>query len=375
MNGINKDYAGNYIYESNQLQFLNTPEGYAEPIDVTNYNAGFRYTYQYKDHLGNIRLSYTDVNQNTGAISLSIVEENNYYPFGLEHKGYNNVVNGTEHPYKYNGKEHNEELGLNWYDYGARNYMPDLGRWTTVDPLAEKFYDNSPYHMAANNPIVFMDYNGKDYIITIDFDTGTVTVSGTLYATGGDVSAAQKAADNWNNQSGNFNYTFTDEDGNEQSLGVNYDINVQEVEVGEGQTKLGALNGALGKDSSGGANAFVVLSDEEFDENTNGSTQYNYIKVKESKKDDDTSTHEVGHALGVPHSEKGIMTAASSDPNRTSEINTTNVQDQVRNPIRGNTFDDRRGRATLQTTGSRVKPPATNRAQRRYRNGKVKKDE
>ncbi len=141
------------------------------------------------------------------------------------------------------------------------------------------------------------------------------------------------------------------------------------------KTKLGALNGALGKDSSGGANAFVVLSDEEFDENTNGSTQYNYIKVKESKKDDDTSTHEVGHALGVPHSEKGIMTAASSDPNCTSEINTTNVQDQVRNPIRGNTFDDRRGRATLQTTGSRVKPPATNRAQRRYRNGKVKKDE
>ncbi len=241
MNGINTDYAGNYIYESNQLQFLNTPEGYAEPIDVTNYNAGFRYTYQYKDHLGNIRLSYTDVNQNTGAISLSIVEENNYYPFGLEHKGYNNVVNGTEHPYKYNGKEHNEELGLNWYDYGARNYMPDLGRWTTVDPLAEKFYDNSPYHMAANNPIVFMDYNGKDYIITIDFDTGTVTVSGTLYATGGDVSAAQKAADNWNNQSGNFNYTFTDEDGNEQSLGVNYDINVQEVEVGEGQDEIRSI--------------------------------------------------------------------------------------------------------------------------------------
>ncbi len=70
VNGINTDYAGNYIYESNQLQFLNTPEGYAEPIDVTNYNAGFRYTYQYKDHLGNIRLSYTDKNQNIGAIDL-----------------------------------------------------------------------------------------------------------------------------------------------------------------------------------------------------------------------------------------------------------------------------------------------------------------
>lgn len=69
------------------------------------------------------------------------------------------------------------------------------------------------------------------------------------------------------------------------------------------------------------------------------------------------------------------MTAASSDPNRTSEINTTNVQDQVRNPIRGNTFDDGRGKATMQTTGGRVKPPDTNRAQRRYRNGNIKKDE
>ncbi|MEO8934103.1 MAG: hypothetical protein ABI295_07325, partial [Xanthomarina sp.] len=98
-------------------------------------------------------------------------------------------------------------------------------------------------------------------------------------------------------------------------------------------------------------------------------------KVKESKKDGDTSTHEVGHALGVPHSEKDIMTAASSDPNRTSEVNSTNVQNQVRNPIQGRTFTDRRGRATLHTTGSRVKPPETTRAQRRYKNGKVKKDE
>ena len=368
--GTTIEYAGNYVYENGNLQFFNQPEGYVEPDG----SGGYDYVYQYKDHLGNIRMSY----KNTGSTSsptLQIQEENNYYPFGLEHKGYNNIINGTHHPYTFNGKEKQEELGLNWIDYGARNYQPDIGRWFNVDPLAEKFYDYSPYHMASNNPIVFMDYDGKDYIITIDFDTGAITISGTLYAAGSDVSAAQKAADNWNNQSGNFNYTFTDSDDNEQALSVNYDISVQEVEVNDKVGKDKSVRAAATKDKSGGANAFIVVPNSDLDENTNGTTKSNYIRVKESKKDGDTSTHEVGHALGVPHSEEGIMTAASSDPNRTSEINVTNIQSQVRNPIRGKAFEDGRGKSTLQTKGSKVKPPNTRKAQRKYRNGKVKRNE
>jgi RHS repeat-associated protein len=146
------EYAGNYIYENNNLQFFSTPEGYVQK----NGNVGFEYVYQYKDHLGNVRLSYTD---NNG--TLQIIEENNYYPFGLRHKGYNNVVNGTEHQWKYNGKELNESLGLNWYDYGARRYQADIGRWTTIDPAANEYVGISPYSYAANNPMVFTDPDGK----------------------------------------------------------------------------------------------------------------------------------------------------------------------------------------------------------------------
>ena len=51
----NTDYAGNYIYENNELQFFNHPEGYATPNNLGK----FDYIYQYKDHLGNVRLSYT----------------------------------------------------------------------------------------------------------------------------------------------------------------------------------------------------------------------------------------------------------------------------------------------------------------------------
>jgi RHS repeat-associated protein len=150
------EYAGNYVYEDGNLQFFNSAEGYVEEE-----NGVYSYIYQYKDHLGNIRLSYQDANGNGAIAQSEIREENNYYPFGLQHKGYNNVVNGTEHPYKYNGKEHNQELGLNWYDYGARNYQPDLGRWMNLDHLAKDYDNLSPFVYAANNPVFYIDPDGQ----------------------------------------------------------------------------------------------------------------------------------------------------------------------------------------------------------------------
>lgn len=81
-------------------------------------------------------------------------------PFGLKHKGYNNIINGTSHPYGYGGKEENDELDLGWLDFGARNYNPELGRWMNIDPLAEVYYGFTPYNFTTNNPIVFVDPNG-----------------------------------------------------------------------------------------------------------------------------------------------------------------------------------------------------------------------
>ena len=133
-------YAGNFVYEGSigslALQFFNHPEGYIEKN--TNSTGGkkaiittsYTYVYQYKDHLGNIRLSYADddrdghvdIYRDTGSqivdvdldfdFKNEIREESNYYPFGLKHKGYNNVITGRDHKYGFGGKEYQDELGL-----------------------------------------------------------------------------------------------------------------------------------------------------------------------------------------------------------------------------------------------------------------------
>ena len=159
------EYAGNYVYSgttsSTALQFFNHPEGY-----VYKDGSAYKYVYQYKDHLGNIRLSYEDGNNNGSMDQSEIVEENNYYPFGLKHKGYNSgtssLGNSVANRWKFGGKElddsFNDELAT--YDFGARNYSPDLGRWMNLDPLAEEYYSLSPYNYVANSPLVFIDPTG-----------------------------------------------------------------------------------------------------------------------------------------------------------------------------------------------------------------------
>ena len=117
-----------------------------------------------RDHLGNVRLSYADADGNGSVDSSEIISENNYYPGGLLHKGYNNVVsanaNSQAEKYKYQGQELEEELGKNTYAYQWRDYDPALIRFGKIDRFAEKYYDVSPYSFTANNPIVFREVKG-----------------------------------------------------------------------------------------------------------------------------------------------------------------------------------------------------------------------
>lgn len=149
------EFAGGFIYIEGDLQHFNHSEG-----NVSHNNGTFTYNYQFKDQLGSVRLTYADLDANNSVNTSEILEENNYYPFGLKHLGYNTVVI-DEFPYKYNGKELNKELDLNWYDYGARNYDAALGRWHVIDAMAEKTHDITPYRYAFNNPVNIVDPDGN----------------------------------------------------------------------------------------------------------------------------------------------------------------------------------------------------------------------
>jgi RHS repeat-associated protein len=151
------DYLDGYQYVNDALQFFPTAEGYVKITEDKRGKRWYSYVYNYTDHLGNVRLSYENNNN-----VLTVLEENNYYPFGLKHNGYNSAVTplNPKNKYKFNGKELQDELGLNLYDYGARNYDPALGRWMNIDPLAEVSRRWSPYAYCYNNPMLFVDPDG-----------------------------------------------------------------------------------------------------------------------------------------------------------------------------------------------------------------------
>ena len=135
------DYCGNVIYENGTQKLLLTEEGYINLAGTQQYH------YYLKDHQGNNRVV---INQ-----SGTVEETNHYYPFGGVF-----ATAGNTQPYKYNGKEFDTKKGLNWYDYGARHYDTALGRFTTNDRFAEKYYSMSPYQYGANSPVVNIDVNG-----------------------------------------------------------------------------------------------------------------------------------------------------------------------------------------------------------------------
>ncbi|WP_333597088.1 DUF6443 domain-containing protein [Chryseobacterium flavum] len=234
------------ITPSWNLDFVPTSEGFYSFTEN-------RYIYQYKDHLGNARVNYA---KNSEGV-LEITDSNNYYPFGLNHIGGGKGLLGGYRNYKYNGKEL-QETGM--YDYGARFYMPDIGRWGVIDELAENYLNISPFTYAVNNPIRYIDPDGrkikdpddivKNYKNQLNsnmsalkafIDNGSIDseLGGKLMSfytsTLGEITKLEKS---------DQVYTiFSDSSSKEGSM--NYDLSTNEIKIGIGDKRIGLVGHEL----------------------------------------------------------------------------------------------------------------------------------
>lgn len=141
-------YAGKFEYDGNNtFKRVSVAEGQVVPSGDS-----LRFDYYLKDHLGNVRVVVDEYGHT--------LQETDYYPYGLaiNKDGRGQVMRDDTNSYLYNGKE--KQLATGFLDYGARMYMPEIGRWWGVDPLAADAPSLTAYRYGFNNPIRFGDDDG-----------------------------------------------------------------------------------------------------------------------------------------------------------------------------------------------------------------------
>ncbi len=164
------DYSGAFQYEDGFLTLILTPEG-----RIVKHSSTYDPQYFLKDYLGNVRVVY-HANPETGMVE--VVQEDHYDPFGMKLGGLG-YVSDIESKYLFQGKEFNDEAidtdsdgntdtYMNWYDFEARQFDPQIGRWHVADPLAQY---PSPYVGMGNNPVSLVDPNGMATIWSLEEET------------------------------------------------------------------------------------------------------------------------------------------------------------------------------------------------------------
>jgi RHS repeat-associated protein len=167
-----RDYMDGFEYVDQKIDRIVHAEGYlttrpkttADNNDFVGFDGSvWQYNYTLRDHLGNTRVTFADVNNDRQIVpnTNEVNQINHYYSFGMNIDGnWNGASPNVKNKYQYNDKELQSEFGLDWNDYGFRMYDAAIGRFSTIDPLGEIYDYQTPYAYADNNPVNLIDYMG-----------------------------------------------------------------------------------------------------------------------------------------------------------------------------------------------------------------------
>ena len=304
---LKTDYCGNMIYENGQLSKILTDVGY-----ITLANSTPTYHYYLQDHLGNNRVVIDEHGQ--------VEQVNHYYAFGGL---MGESTGGGTQSYKYNGKELDRMHGLDWYDYGARHYDAVLGRWMCVDPLAEKYDNVGSYIYCKNNPIAFMDMNGKDGVAVIDYENHSIIINQKFYYIVNDDLLRRKAvfkgAGGWKSD---FEINSDSGWGRMEGFKVSYNQSEWNVKFNQefiGCSSMDEINQHLEQDK----NANAIVGNKDFHGRSGDAAgEYNpanrIITLGEGSftpnNKGQTLQHEIGHSWGLEHDHEMGISMPEKDP-------------------------------------------------------------
>ncbi len=342
--------AGNY--KADTLEMLRFAGGYFDADLVPHYYV--------TDYLGsNIAVIRAD-----GAL----VQSATYYPYGEPHRdpasssGFgisepalpmsatasassNSATASTfSNPYLFGDKEYVRRDGLREYIYGARMCIPSVTRFNRMDNLCEKHPDQSPYLFCGGNPVRYGDDSGNDYHVKVNHEEQTITISADYYAYRSDAQSVTAAIGFWNDLSGQ--YTM---DGYTVNFALTYH-EVKPLTTSEGKVanQSGSIRNAMLEDKVG--NLYMIVSKISGDPNsgsneniTAGAYGSRAISISKTNAVELTGAHEVGHSLGLQHSDKGIMYPFGNDGKRTKIVSEDDIKLMLKNAMTGVVAKDDKG--------------------------------
>ena len=279
-------------------------------------SSGVETRYYIADHLGSVRVIVDDNGE--------VIERNDFYPFGLRWN--NDAAPIADNRYRYNAKEEQAFLALPYIDYGARMYDPKYNiRWNSVDPLAEKYLYLSPFAFCGNDPINYIDPDGRYRRIIYNKKNMIITVQATYYCDINTISYVQNGINIFNKLT---DMSYTDEHGD--TYQVKFQLTAKRVSNPNDKAKQDIIGNYIDIKSDLGVNknGYRILG---------RTSDINVQLTESSARDPFVVAHEIGHTLGAAlkingvdnHAPEGLMVDNVDHPKKAMTLDQKSIDEII----------------------------------------------